>query len=183
MDKAKPSRELLMGTATMLPLIFKMSLPSMFSMLIQALYNIVDSIFVSRLGEYALQAVSLIYPIQLLNVAVGVGTGIGLASLISRKLGEKNYEHANISANHGVFLACCSWVVFLLFGIFGVAPFCRAFSESPDLVAASISYGRIVCMGSLFIFKAVFMPCSLSHIRNGRTGKCLTIPYHGYVFI
>jgi putative MATE family efflux protein len=155
-DSKKLSRERLMGSAPMLPLIIKMSLPSMFSMLIQALYNIVDSIFVSRLGEYALSAVSLIFPIQMLNVAVGVGTGIGLASLISRKLGEQNYEHANISASHGVFLAVCSWVVFVIVGLFGVPAFVGAFSKTSEVTAAAaVSYGQIVCIGSLFVFNAM----------------------------
>ncbi len=79
-----------MGTQPMLGLIAKMSLPAMFSMLIQSLYNVVDSIFVAQIGENALTAVSLAYPVQTLMIAFGVGTGVGLNSLISRRLGEKN---------------------------------------------------------------------------------------------
>ena len=143
-----------MGTAPVLQLIFSMSLPSMFSMLILALYNIVDSIYVSRLGEYALSALSLIYPIQMLNVAVGVGTGIGLASLISRKLGENRYDEAQNAADHGVIIAVWSWAVFALFGLFGMGPFVRAFSSTPVLIEAAEQYGSIVCLGCLFAFNS-----------------------------
>ncbi len=148
------SRELRMGTAPILPLIIKMSLPSMFSMMIAALYNVVDSIYVSRLGEASLSAVSLIYPIQMLNVAVGVGTGVGLASVISRRLGQRDYEEAQVAANHGIILSTISWAVFALFGIFGIVPFVNAFSSNPALVIPAIAYGRICCVGCLFIFNA-----------------------------
>ena len=94
-----------MGYAKVFPLIIKMSLPSMFAMLISALYNIVDSIYVARLSETALSAVSLVYPIQLLNIAVSVGTGVGLSSLISRRLGEKRLDDAENAVNHGLVLA------------------------------------------------------------------------------
>ena len=139
-----------MGTKAMLPLIIQMSLPSMFSMLIQALYNIVDSIFVSRLGEYALSAVSLVYPIQLINISVGVGASIGLSSLISRRLGAKDLEAAQNAAEHGLFLALCHWILFLLFGFFGSRPFAMAFSDNPTLIEPAVTYCSIVCIGSLF---------------------------------
>ena len=153
-DLKNKSSEERMGTAPVLQLIFSMSLPSMFSMLILALYNIVDSIYVSRLGEYALSALSLIYPIQMLNVAVGVGTGIGLASLISRKLGENRYDEAQNAADHGVIIAVWSWAVFALFGLFGMGPFVRAFSSTPILIEAAEQYGSIVCLGCLFAFNS-----------------------------
>ena len=103
-DRQTGSGQNRMGTHPIFPLIVKMSLPAMFSMLIQALYNIVDSIYVSRLGEEALSAVSLIYPVQLMSVALGVGTGAGLSSLISRRLGEERQEEADQTATHGLFL-------------------------------------------------------------------------------
>jgi len=124
-QKIQYQNTLRMGEMAMLPLIIKMSLPSMFSMLVQALYNIVDSIFVSRLGEYALSAVSLVYPIQLINISVGVGASIGLSSLISRRLGAKDLEAAQNAAEHGLFLALCHWILFVLFGFFGSRPFSR----------------------------------------------------------
>ena len=146
-----------MGTSPMLPLIIKMSLPSMFSMLVQALYNIVDSIFVSRLGEYALSAVSLIFPIQLINISVGVGTGIGLSSLISRRLGAKDLEAAKSAAEHGLFLAFCHWLIFVAFGLFGSRAFVTAFSKDFILVKPAVQYCSIVCIGSLFVLCASSM--------------------------
>ena len=122
----------------------------MFSMLVQALYNIVDSIFVSRLGEYALSAVSLVYPIQLINISVGVGASIGLSSLISRRLGAKDIEAAQNAAEHGLFLALCHWVLLVLFGFFGSRPFAMAFSENATLIEPAVAYCSIVCIGSLF---------------------------------
>ncbi len=144
-----------MGTAPVLPLIAKMSLPAMFSMFIQAFYNIVDSIYVSRLGETALSAVSLIYPVQLLSIAIGVGTGVGLASLISRRLGEGRQKEADLTAAHGLFLAVASWIGFALFGLFFSDIFVNAFSEDPLLTGPAASYCRIVSVGSLFIFAAI----------------------------
>lgn len=149
-DAIHNENTLRMGTKPMLPLIIQMSLPSMFSMLIQALYNIVDSIFVSRLGEYALSAVSLVYPIQLINISVGVGASIGLSSLISRRLGARDIEAAQNAAEHGLFLGLCHWIIFVLFGLFGSRPFAMAFSENPTLIEPAVSYCSIVCIGSLF---------------------------------
>ncbi len=148
--KIQNQNTLRMGEMAMLPLIIKMSLPSMFSMLVQALYNIVDSIFVSRLGEYALSAVSLVYPIQLINISVGVGASIGLSSLISRRLGAKDLEAAQNAAEHGLFLALCHWILFVLFGFFGSRPFAMAFSENATLIEPAVAYCSIVCIGSLF---------------------------------
>ena len=91
-----------MGSAKMLPLILTMALPAMFSMLIQALYNIVDSYFVAQVSQNALTAVSLAFPIQNLLVAFGVGTGVGVSSLISRRLGERDQEAADNAATHGI---------------------------------------------------------------------------------
>jgi len=154
-DRRTGSGQNRMGTHPIFPLIVKMSLPAMFSMLIQALYNIVDSVYVSRLGEEALSAVSLIYPVQLMSVALGVGTGAGLSSLISRRLGEERQEEADQTATHGLFLAVCSWVVFALFGLFFSDIFVQAFSDDPLLTVPAASYCRIVTMGSVFVFTAI----------------------------
>ena len=148
-NKIQNQNTLRMGEKAMLPLIIEMSLPSMFSMLVQALYNIVDSIFVSRLGEYALSAVSLVYPIQLINISVGVGASIGLSSLISRRLGAKDIEAAQNAAEHGLFLALCHWILFVLFGFFGSRPFAMAFSDNATLIDPAVAYCSIVCIGSL----------------------------------
>ncbi len=149
-NNAMNERHIRMGTAPILPLIIKMSLPSIFSMLILAMYNIVDSIYVSRIGESALSAVSLIFPLQQLSIAVSVGTAVGLVSLISRRLGEKNVEAADKAATHGVFLAFCSWLVFLFIGYFGVPAFANAFSDNPALIEPAVTYGRIVLMCCFF---------------------------------
>ena len=151
-QKAADEKAARMGTAPLLPLIIKMSLPSMFSMLIQALYNIVDSIFVAKLGETALSAVSLVYPIQMLTISVGVGTAIGVASLVSRKLGAKRQDIAQDVASHGLFLALCSGVVFLIFGLFFADDFVRAFSDNEALVAPAIKYCMITSSCSVFLF-------------------------------
>ncbi|MBQ8589192.1 MAG: MATE family efflux transporter [Firmicutes bacterium] len=133
-------------------LLFSMSLPAMFSMLIMALYNIVDSMFVSRLGEDALTAVTLVFPIQMLVVAVSVGTGVGLSSLISRRLGQQRQKEADSAASHGIFLAVCSWLVFALFGLIGTKPFIGAFATSEYLFKAGCQYCMIITIGSLFSF-------------------------------
>ena len=133
-----------MGTQKMLPLLLSMSLPAMFSMLVQALYNIVDSVFVSRLGVDALAAVSLAFPIQTLMISVAVGTGVGINSLISRRLGERRFEEANKAASHGIFLGLFSWIPFLLFGFFFSEAFMRMFSGNENVVRMGVDYLSIV---------------------------------------
>lgn len=134
-------------------LLFGMSLPVVISMLTQALYNVIDSIFVTRLSEDALTAVSLAFPIQMLMIAVAVGTGIGMNALISRRLGERRFEDANTAAANGLFLLFVSSMAFLLFGLFGVKPFFDAFvSESPAIRDMGMDYLSICCVLSFGIF-------------------------------
>lgn len=123
---AERQQENKMGIMPVKKLIISMSLPMMASMLVQALYNIADSIFVSRVGEDALTAVSLAFPVQMLMVAVAGGTGVGVNALLSKSLGEKKFEEANRAANAGIFLMFISYALFCLFGIFGT----RIFFES-----------------------------------------------------
>ena len=149
MENAKQNK---MGTAPIFPLIVSMSLPAMFSMLIQAMYNIVDSIFVARVGDNALTAVSLAFPIQTLIIAVAVGTGVGLNSLISRRLGEQNYEAANSAASHGPFLGICSWLVFAVFGLFFSRTFFEAFTETAQVIEMGTQYISIVTIFSFGSF-------------------------------
>ena len=110
-----------MGYAKILPLILSMSLPAMFSMTVQALYNVVDSIFLGNLienGAFALEATSYAYPLQMLLISVAVGTSVGTNSLISRRLGAGNQKEADSAATHGIVLGIFSWIVFLILGIF-----------------------------------------------------------------
>ena len=107
-----------MGTQPMLRLIISMSLPAMFSMLVQALYNVVDSYFVAQINENALTAVSYAFPIQTLLIALSGGTGIGINSLVSRRLGEGRKKEAGSAATHGLLLGVANWVIFLIFGLF-----------------------------------------------------------------
>ena len=113
--------ENIMGTMDVNPLLIKLSIPMMISMLVQALYNVVDSIFVARVSENALTAVSLAFSLQNMMFAVGIGTGVGVNALLSKSLGEKNQSRANKTAENGLFLALCSYLVFLVLGLIGTA--------------------------------------------------------------
>lgn len=146
-----------MGTARMGPLIFSMALPAMVSMIINALYNIVDSIFVAQYSQSALAAVSLVFPLQTLVVAIGVGTGVGVNSLISRRLGEKRQLHANSAAEHGIALSIIGGIVFLVlgFGLSGV--FVSAFGATEEVSVQAVQYSHIAV--GLSIFVMISMMC------------------------
>ena len=143
-----------MGVMPVNQLLLNMSLPMMVSMLVQALYNIVDSIFVARVSEDALTAVSLAFPIQTLLIAVGAGTGVGINALLSKSLGEKNYETANQTAMNGIFLAVLSFILFVAVGLFAVKPFYLSQVKSTDseIYTMGISYLSIVCICSFGIY-------------------------------
>lgn len=141
-----------MGTMPTKRLLVTMSLPLMASMLVQALYNIVDSIFIAQISEAALTAVSLAFPMQMLMIAVAVGTGVGVNSLLSRRLGEKRNEDANLTATNGFFLALLSWLVFAVFGIFFSKLFMSAFTDDAAIVQMGSDYLSICCIFSFGIF-------------------------------
>ena len=153
-NAAKKDRAQRMGTDPILPLIIKMSLPAMFSMLIQSLYNIVDGIYVAQLSKAALNAVSLVHPAQMIIISVNVGTGIGVSSLISRRLGQKRLADAENAVAHGMIIANIEWVFFCLIGILLPVAFCRLFTADQELITLGASYFRIVRIGSIFIFNA-----------------------------
>lgn len=155
-----------MGSMPVLKLIFSMSIPAMFSMLIQSLYNVVDSIFVAQIGEEALTAVSLAFPVQMLLIAVGVGTGVGINSLVSRRLGEKRQEEANHAATHGILLAVASWALFALFGIFFTELFFHHFTENPTVSQMGIIYTKIVTICSFGVFIEVNIEKTLQGTGN-----------------
>lgn len=141
-----------MGVMPVNKLLISMALPMMISMLVQALYNIVDSMFVAQISENALTAVSLAFPAQNLMIAVGTGTGVGINALVSRSLGERNGERANLIANNGLLLYVLSGIVFALFGIFGSRLFFRAQTSDLEIVELGTQYLRICCLLSTAMF-------------------------------
>ena len=137
-ESAAPVKENKMGVLPVGKLVFSMSLPMMVSMLVQALYNIVDSLFVSQINQNAFTGVSLAFPLQNLMIAVGVGTGVGVNANLARALGEKKFEKANKFARHGIFLAVCSYLAFLAVTLCFTKVYFRAQTD----VAATIRYGE-----------------------------------------
>lgn len=137
-ESAAPVKENKMGVLPVGRLVFSMSLPMMVSMLVQALYNIVDSLFVSQINQNAFTGVSLAFPLQNLMIAVGVGTGVGVNANLARALGEKKFEKANKFARHGIFLAVCSYLAFLAVTLCFTKVYFRAQTD----VAATIRYGE-----------------------------------------
>ena len=133
-----------MGVMPINKLLISMSLPMMISMLVQALYNIVDSIYVSQISENALTAVSLAFPIQNFMIAVGSGTSVGINALLSKSLGEKNYGEANNAANNGIFLSLLNYVLFLLIGVFGTKYFFESQTNVKEIVEGGYTY-LIIC--------------------------------------
>ena len=152
MEAVEMTKENKMGVMPVNKLLVSMSLPMMISMLVQALYNIVDSIFVSRINENALTAVSLAFPLQTLMIALGAGTGVGINALLSKSLGEKDYEKANKSAANGVFLAAVNYVIFLLVGIFVTGPFYLSQTNDAQILEYGKQYLTIVCCCSFGVY-------------------------------
>ncbi len=147
-----------MGVMPVNKLIWNMSLPMMVSMLVQALYNIVDSIFVARLSEDALTAVSLAFPLQTMLIAVGAGTGVGVNAVLSKSLGEKNFGKANATALNGGFLYIMSYLLFLIMGFVAVRPFyvSQLGDGSPEIFDMGVQYLSIVMIFSMGIFGQFF---------------------------
>ena len=152
MEAVEMTKENKMGVMPVNKLLVSMSLPIMISMLVQALYNIVDSIFVSRINENALTAVSLAFPLQTLMIALGAGTGVGINALLSKSLGEKDFEKANKSAANGVFLAAVNYVIFLLVGIFVTGPFYLSQTKDAQILEYGKQYMTIVCCCSFGVY-------------------------------
>ena len=151
------TKENKMGTMPVKQLIISMSLPMMISMLVQALYNVVDSIFVARLSEEALTAVTLAFPLQNLMIALGSGTGVGINAMLSKSLGERKFEKSDAAANTGLLLIFFSYLVFLLIGIFGMGPFFGTQTSDPQIAAYGETYLRIVlCLSFGMLFQMTF---------------------------
>ncbi|MDY5179710.1 MATE family efflux transporter [Butyribacter sp.] len=174
-----PVQENKMGTMSIGKLVFNMSLPMMVSMLVQALYNIVDSIFVAKLSENALTAVSLAFPLQTLLIAVGTGTGVGMNALLSKSLGEKNFKKANKTATNAAFIYAFSYIVFLILGFTIVKPFYRSQVGSADaeIMTMGVDYLSTVMIFSFGIFTQVFFERLLT--STGRTIFSMTSQLSG----
>ncbi len=141
-----------MGTMPVKQLIIAMSLPMMISMLVQALYNVVDSIFVAQIEEDALTAVTLAFPMQNLMIAVGAGTGVGINALLSKSLGEKRFDKSDAAANTGIFLSLLNFIAFLIIGFLLSEPFIRTQTTDPKIIAYGTTYLRICCCMSIGVF-------------------------------
>lgn len=156
-----------MGVMPVRQLIVTMALPMMVSMLVQALYNIVDSIFVSYIGEDALTAVTLAYPIQNLMIAFGSGTGVGMNALLSRSLGEKNQKRADAAANNTMVIMLINMAIFILFGLFGAEPFIRSQTDDAQIIAYGSVYLHYICILSVGLFCQMYFERLLQ--ATGRT--------------
>ena len=141
-----------MGVMPVGKLLANMALPMILSMLIQALYNVVDSIYVSQISESAVTALSLAFPVQNMQIAFAVGIGVGVNSLLSKSLGERNQEAANRTASNGLVMMCIVYGAFLLFGLFGTRPYYELQSTVAETVEGGIAYTSICCIFSLGIF-------------------------------
>lgn len=149
------------------PLLYTMAVPLMLSLLIQSLYNIVDSIFVARLSETALTAASLVYAIQFLMIAIGVGTAVGLNALLSRKLGQKKPEEACRAATTGLFLMLGTSLVFTLVGLLFSAQLLGLFSASDEMLAFGVPALRIISVTFLFAVITILCGYFASGLGNG----------------
>ena len=136
-------------------LLIKMAVPMMLSMLVQALYNVVDSIYVAMVSEDCLSALSLAFPAQNIMIGLATGTGVGVSSLISRALGRSDREEASKTAGTAIFLCFCCWALMALFGIFGVDAFVRSQTKVESIRTYADSYLRIVTTASLFVYLEV----------------------------
>ena len=164
---AASAQENIMGTMPVGKLILQMSLPMMFSMLVQSLYNIVDSIFVARLGEAALTAVTLAMPLQSIMTAVTVGLSVGINAVLSKYLGEGNMSGVNRSAGNGLIMEWATFLLFLLAGLFAVGPFFAIQTGDPKIIRYGTAYTRIVCIFSFGVVNQVIMERLL--ISTGKT--------------
>lgn len=144
-----------MGYMPVPRLLFTMSMPMVISMLVQALYNVVDSVFVARISENALTAVSMAFPVQNLMIAVSVGTGVGINALLSRSLGEKQFRQADRAARNGLFLGLVTYLAFAVFGLAGSRLFFTSQTSDPELIAYGTQYVFTVTVFSFGICLAV----------------------------
>ncbi len=151
-EKEEIAAENKMGILPVKKLIVSMSIPMMISMLVQALYNIVDSMFVSRVSEDALTAVTLAFPLQMMLISVGSGTGVGINAILSKALGESKQKRANRAANNGILLALIHYIIFIPIGIYVAEPFIRSQTSNESIATMGSTYLGICCMFSIGVF-------------------------------
>ncbi len=156
-----------MGTDPINKLLISISLPMVISMLVQAMYNVVDSIFVARVSENALTAVSMAFPLQTMIFAIGIGTGVGVNAVLSRSLGEKNHEMVSLTAKNGIFLSFASFILFLVIGLTCVRPFYLGQTDNAEIVKYGVDYLSIVTIASLGVFFQIMLERLL--ISTGKT--------------
>lgn len=164
MNKAKENK---MGTMPINKLLFSMSVPIMLSMLVQSLYNIVDSMFVAHINENALTALTLVFPVQMFMNGIAIGTGVGVNALLSRSLGEKKQEKANLSATNGIFLSAVASVVFAIIGALFGRMFILAQTSNEQIIAYSMEYLSIITLFSFGLYMQVIFERLLQ--STGRT--------------
>ena len=157
-----------MGTMPVGRLLVTMSVPMMCSMLVQALYNIVDSIFVARIEEDALTAVSMAFPIQTIMFAMGIGMGVGVNAMLSKSLGEGDYDSVNKAATNGVFLSVINYVIFLIVGLTLIEPFYRGQTDNENIIAYGVTYLTLCCTLSFGVYTQIIFERLLQS-----TGKTL----------
>ena len=166
MEETQMIQENKMGVMPIPKLLASMSLPIMASMLVQALYNIVDSIFVARYSQDALTAVSLAFPVQSLMIALAAGMAVGVNALLSKSLGEKKFEMANKAAMHGLFLAVCCYIAIAIFGIFGVRAFFEGQIANPNVIESGVQYTSVITILSFGLFGAICLERLLQATGN-----------------
>lgn len=151
------TKENKLGTMPIPKLILNMSLPIMASMLVQALYNVVDSIFVAHYDPRCITAISLAFPVQSLMIAFSVGTSVGMNSLLSRRLGEKHFKDADAAAKNGIFISFLTSIVFALFGLFFSRVFMSAFTTDETVIKMGTDYISVCTVFSVFVFMQVML--------------------------
>ena len=156
-----------MGTMPVGKLLFNMAFPMVLSMLVQALYNVVDSIYVSNISESAVTALSLAFPIQNIQIGFSTGIGVGVNALLSKSLGEGDREAANHAAGTGISLALMASALFMLFGFFGTTPYYSVQSDVAETVQNGIAYSSICCIFTLGLFMEILFERLLQ--ASGRT--------------
>ena len=156
-----------MGVMPVGKLLVNMALPMIISMLVQALYNVVDSIYVAQISESAVTALSLAFPVQNIQIGLAVGIGVGINSLLSKSLGERNQEAVNKTAGNGLILMLISTVLMMAFGVFGVRPYFEIQSTVAETVEGGIAYTRICCLFVLGSFVQIL--CERLLQSTGRT--------------